>query len=519
LGGKQLVLDSVLKIIGYGAWNGGTLVDNSIFEKRDMFFKGNIPVNNKTIEDRIGVRTRNVAPADVRLGQPALQNLFETSDIDPARIKFFIGATNIGDDKYDPGPLVRHPFQRARSNSPKAAAFDLYAGCPGFNVAVELVLMLSLSGVLQKDDVSVIIGAENPHRAEAFGPLDTASIIFGDDALSTALETQASLKPEGQYSCSETVKRPLGKNIPFDIAKLIFELNGHGRIDGIIIDNQLGKLEHRVPAMASRVQNELINLMYPEEAAAGVFNRFQSALTFYDQNVDAFAFDIMSLEQETHFIDKIARSYIESGKCGSIVSGYLASDLSIEATIHKGQGFKLHKPQTGILDASTRTHGCFAKYIQLKPDNGGEVYGEMDGKGVFLYATRGAKKQLTELLAGNNLTIDDIELLIEHQANFALIPMTLKKLFADTQPDIDKAVIEYISKKMITNIHYRGNCSVTCMQRLPYDLQRGALKADTIQGYPINRNLENLKKANVILSDSVGAGMTRSAFLQRMAGR
>jgi hypothetical protein len=54
------------------------------------------------------------------------------------------------------------------------------------------------------------------------------------------------------------------------------------------------------------------------------------------------------------------------------------------------------------------------------------------------------------------------------------------------------------------------------MQRLPYDLQRGALKEDTIQGYPINRNLENLKKANVILNDSVGAGMTRSAFLQRI---
>jgi hypothetical protein len=147
----------------------------------------------------------------------------------------------------------------------------------------------------------------------------------------------------------------------------------------------------------------------------------------------------------------------------------------------------------------------------------GEVFGEMDGKGVFLYATRGAKKQLTELLAGNQLTIDDIELLIEHQANFALIPMTLEKLFAGAQPDTKKAVVDYIANKMITNIHYRGNCSVTCMQRLPYDLQRGALKADTIQGYPVNRNLENLKKANLILNDSVGAGMTRSAFLQRIA--
>ena len=54
------------------------------------------------------------------------------------------------------------------------------------------------------------------------------------------------------------------------------------------------------------------------------------------------------------------------------------------------------------------------------------------------------------------------------------------------------------------------------MQRLPYDLQRGALKEDTIKGYPVNRNLEYLKRASVILNDSVGAGMTRSAFLQRI---
>jgi hypothetical protein len=53
------------------------------------------------------------------------------------------------------------------------------------------------------------------------------------------------------------------------------------------------------------------------------------------------------------------------------------------------------------------------------------------------------------------------------------------------------------------------------MQRLPYDLKRGALKANTLQGFEINRNLERLKQAKLILFDSVGSGMTRSAFLQR----
>jgi hypothetical protein len=141
----------------------------------------------------------------------------------------------------------------------------------------------------------------------------------------------------------------------------------------------------------------------------------------------------------------------------------------------------------------------------------------MNGKGVFLYATRGASTHLNALLARHRLTLLDIELLIEHQANFAMIPMTIEQLIGqDKRADNHQAVASFVAHKMITNIHTRGNCSVVCMQRLPYDLARGVLKADTIQGYPINRNLKRLKSAKLILSDSVGAGMTRSSFLQRL---
>ena len=68
---------------------------------------------------------------------------------------------------------------------------------------------------------------------------------------------------------------------------------------------------------------------------------------------------------------------------------------------------------------------------------------------------------------------------------------------------------------MVTNIHRRGNCSVVCMQRLPYDLDRGALEPDTVQGYAVNRDLEAMRAARTVLYDSVGAGMTRSSFLVR----
>ncbi len=76
---------------------------------------------------------------------------------------------------------------------------------------------------------------------------------------------------------------------------------------------------------------------------------------------------------------------------------------------------------------------------------------------------------------------------------------------------------ELIANKLVTNVHERGNCSVVCMQRLPYDLKRGALRPDEIQGFKINQNLDRLRQAKVILNDSVGSGMTRSSFIQKLS--
>ncbi|MEW6670997.1 MAG: hypothetical protein AB1427_04795 [Thermodesulfobacteriota bacterium] len=507
-------LKSVLEIVGYGAWNGGIPVDNSIYEKKGLSFKGGIPVTRQTIEDRIGVRSRMTAPPNLRIGRIALQNLLEGTDLDLSRIRLFIGATNVGDDKKDPGPLIQHPYGTVKRTCPQARAFDLYAGCPGFNVAVELVFMLSLTGFLRTGDISIIVGAENIHRAQAFRPDDTANIIFGDDSLATALQTRADLHPCGNYSCSEPATYPFTDDFVARIADVIFRLNGRDKIDGIIIDNQIGRIACRIPATAARVQSALVEKMYPDEAAAGHFRQFKEALSFYDRNINAFAFDLMTLDQEPDLVERIARAYVESGRYRTVASVFLDRRRGIRVKIHHGSGHAVYRPETGIVDTLTRTHGCFGSYIQAV-ETARDVFGEMDGKGVFLYATRGACKHLTELLQRNDLTVNDIELLIEHQANFAMIPMTLQNVIDPAGPDRERAVRDFIANKMITNIHTRGNCSVVCMQRLPYDLLRGALKADAIHGYDVNRNLEKLKQAHLIVNDSVGAGMTRSTFIRR----
>ena len=507
--------DSVLEIVAYGAWNGGTVVDNSIYEQLKLQFKGGIPVNTKTIEERIGVRTRKVAGTDERIGVTALQDLLEKNDIDLARVKLVIGATNVGDDKYDPGPLIQYPYETIREHCPAAQVFDLYAGCPGFNVSVELAFMLSLNGFLQPGDISIIVGAENIHRAKAFPPDDTANIIFGDDALATALRTNQGARVQGCYSDHRQSTIIIKKDPASEIANEIYRLNGNAKIDGIIMDNQLGSLIYRVPATAARIQQALVELMYPDQAAAGNFCRFKEAVEFYDRNIKTFAFDIMTLAAGKDRVAQIARAYVESGKYQNVVSVYLGPDSSGQVILHTGEDFTFNRPRSGIIDTITRTHGCFADYIQAVAV-GDEIYGDMDGKGVFLYATRGAKTHLTDLLAPNGLRLDDFDLVIEHQANFAMIPLTLAQVLDEDPQDMKAAVADVLANKMVTNVHERGNCSVVCMQRLPYDLNRGALQPDEIQGFKINQNLEQLKQAKLILNDSVGAGMTRSSFVQKI---
>ena len=510
-----MIYDSILEIVAHGAWNGGTLIDNSVYEEKGLVFKGGIPVNNKTIEERIGVRTRWAAGTDERIGVSALQDLLNTTDIDLSRIKLVIGATNVGDDKYDRGPLIRHPYRIIRESCPHALVFDLYAGCPGFNVSVELDYMLSLTGFLAAGDISIIVGAENIHRARAFKPNDTANIIFGDDALATALMTMVNAMPNGHYSNHFRSEINIKEDVVSEIAQTIYQLNGNDNIDGIIIDNQLGNLIYRVPATAARVQHALVELMYPKEVSEGAFTRFKDALEFYDQRIKSFAYDIMTLNAEAQWVEKIAKAYVESGKFKTVVSVYLASDLTATISLHQGANYTFAPPKSGIIDTITRTHGCFADFIRAVPDNG-DIFGEMDGKGVFLYATRGAKVHLNELFSRNGIKIEDLDLLIEHQANFAMIPLTLGQVLEPDSPEIKETVADLIANKMVTNVHERGNCSVVCMQRLPYDLKRGALQADIVQGFKVNRNLDQLKKANLILNDSVGAGMTRSSFLQRI---
>jgi 3-oxoacyl-[acyl-carrier-protein] synthase III len=507
--------DFVLDIIAQGAWNGGTRLDNSIYENKGMLFKGGIPVNRETIEERIGVRARRAASLDERIGVIAFQDLLDTSGIDPARIRVLIAATNIGEDKFDPGPISLHLYDRIRQTCPRALVFDLYAGCPGFNVSVEALYMLTLAGMLESGDLAVVVGAENIHRAQAFKPLDTSNIIFGDDALATAIEIGGYAGSSSPGRVSAEAALDADEDFIAAIASGLLPWAREGRLDGIIVDNQLGKIEHRIPATAARVQHALMERLFPKEAAAGSFKNFRTAFEIYEGYGAGFGYDLMSTDGIPHTVQRVASAYTASGKYRRLAAVFLKKGQPVRLSLIEGATAARVSPSKGVIDTLTRSHGCFAGFIEAKFDEDG-VYGGMDGKGVFLYATRGAKAHLSALLAANRLSLQDIDLLIEHQANFAMLPLTLEQVLADGKTAEHEKVARFLAEKMVTNIHERGNCSVVCMQRLPYDLARGALTPDTIQGFPVNRNLERLREARTILYDSVGAGMTRSSFLRRV---
>ena len=511
------MMESVLEITGYGAWQGGKVVDNAKYEQLGLFFKGGIPVTDTTIQERIGVRTRKVASADERIGVTAFQNLLQNPDFDPSKMRVLIGATNVGDSKYEVDPQVRHSYELVRKQCPQALVFDLYAGCPGFNVSVELLLMLSLSGYLGTGDLSVVVGAENIHRAQSFPRNYTAKILFGDDALATSLETRADCRPEGRYAQRDLKGVPFNGDVTSSVARALNEALQDETLDGIIIDNQLGSLVYRIPAFAARVQHRLMELRYPEAVSNNVFARFKDAYAFYLEHMNAFAFDINTQDKNPETVQSVAKAYVCSGKYQTVASVFIQPDDTFDITLHQGQGFMFPAIQSGVRDCITRTHGCFGDYIQgVEVDD--DVFGEMDGKGVFLYGTRSAPIQLNALLDRNQLTLDDVDLLIEHQANFAMIFLTLEQLLKNAAEGTKKAVARFMSQKMVNNIHTRGNCSVVCMQRLPYDLEQGMLEPTEIQGVPINTNLKQLQKAGLILFDSVGSGMTRSSFLyQKLA--
>jgi 3-oxoacyl-[acyl-carrier-protein] synthase III len=115
-------------------------------------------------------------------------------------------------------------------------------------------------------------------------------------------------------------------------------------------------------------------------------------------------------------------------------------------------------------------------------------YVHQDGQQVFRYAVRKMEEVSTELLRRNNLTLDDVALMIPHQANRRIIAATAERLGLPIE-------------KIVINIDRYGN---TTAGTIPL-ATRDALSAG------------RLKKGDLVLFAAVGAGYTVGAALWRWA--
>lgn len=110
----------------------------------------------------------------------------------------------------------------------------------------------------------------------------------------------------------------------------------------------------------------------------------------------------------------------------------------------------------GILDSDLRSDGRLWKLLYMhspeslnpdlvQKDNGG-CYIQMTGRDVFKYAVKAMEDSVVTLLARNNLSVDDIKVMIPHQANIRILRKLMERLGV-------------ASEKVYINVNKYGNTS------------------------------------------------------------
>ncbi len=105
---------------------------------------------------------------------------------------------------------------------------------------------------------------------------------------------------------------------------------------------------------------------------------------------------------------------------------------------------------------------------------------QMDGQAVFRFATEKMTKAIKQILDENNLTLDDIDIIIPHQANKRIIDLAVKKLGCDYS-------------KFFLNLENYGNTSAASIPMALYEA--------------------NIKENKKVLCVGFGAGLSYGAVL------
>jgi 3-oxoacyl-[acyl-carrier-protein] synthase III len=205
--------------------------------------------------------------------------------------------------------------------------------------------------------------------------------------------------------------------------------------------------------------------------------------------VNAFAYDLQAACSSFLYGMSTAAAYIQSGRYKKVLligADKMSSiiDYTDRATciiFGDGAGAVLFEPNTeglGLQDEFLRSDGIGREYLKI--DAGGSILpasketvenGQhtviQDGKTVFKYAVSGMADVSEKIMERNNLTHDDINWLVAHQANKRIIDATAQRMNLD-------------ESKVLINIHRYGNTTSATLPLLLSDFENQLKKGDNL---------------------------------------
>lgn len=204
---------------------------------------------------------------------------------------------------------------------------------------------------------------------------------------------------------------------------------------------------------------------------------------------NAFAYDMQAACSNFLFGMSTAASYIESGKYKKILligadkmSSILDyTDRTTCIIFGDGAGAVLFEPNTeglGMQDEYLRSDGTGRPFLKIEA--GGSLlpaseetvrnrqhYVYQDGKSVFKFAVSNMAEVAAKIMERNNLSHDDVDWLVPHQANKRIIDATASRMGVDND-------------KVMINIQKYGNTTSATLPLLLDDYEKQLKKGDNL---------------------------------------
>ncbi|TQD40679.1 beta-ketoacyl-ACP synthase III [Haloflavibacter putidus] len=218
-------------------------------------------------------------------------------------------------------------------------------------------------------------------------------------------------------------------------------------------------------------------------AATGVYTASQIGAK------NAFAYDLQAACSSFLYGMSTAASYIESGRYKKILligADKMSSiinyrDRATCIIFGDGAGAVLFEPNTenlGLQDEFLRSDGMGRDFLKIEA--GGSLlpasketvennqhYVQQDGKTVFKFAVSNMAEVSEKIMQRNNLSAEDVNWLVPHQANKRIIDATAKRMNLD-------------SKKVLMNIQRYGNTTSATLPLLLSDFEKQLKKGDNL---------------------------------------